>query len=232
MAIRNALIRVSAFMAIAILLGYILHCITENAISTQIEVTPFLLIDPGHGGMDGGASTADGALEDDINLAVSLRLRDMLKLCGYPVQMTRETDTAIVDEAGEQSGWKREDMHHRLDMYNAAAFTISIHQNHFSQTQYHGAQLFYSTNRPESKDMANSIQQQIVNLLQPDNQRQIKAAGENIFLLHHTTAPAVIVECGFLSNPPEAEKLQSVNYQQQMAFAVCCGILQYAPLGE
>lgn len=215
--------------AIALLCYSILH-ITDKAVSSVTKERPFLLIDPGHGGQDGGASTDDGALEDDINLSISLNLRDMLHLCGYRVEMTRREDTSIVhtDDSANRS-WKVNDMYNRLEMYNAALLTVSIHQNHFSQSQYHGAQIFYSTNRPESRDIATCIRQQIITLLQPENKRELKPAGENIFLLHNAQTPAMIVECGFLSNPQEAAKLQDAQYQQQMAFAICCGVLQYAP---
>ncbi len=212
------------------LVCYAVWHITENAVMSGTKGNPFLLIDPGHGGQDGGALTADGALEDDINLSISLTLRDMLVFYGYPVKMTRTEDTSIqhADDAANRS-WKVNDMYNRLEMYNAAFLTVSIHQNHFSQTQYHGAQIFYSANRAESRDIAACIRQQVVSLLQPENKRELKAAGENIFLLHRTENPAVIVECGFLSNLEEAALLQDTAYQQQMAFTICCGILQYAP---
>lgn len=219
-----------AVLAAAAVVFFTIQHITEKTVLSGTEVTPFLLIDPGHGGQDGGASTADGVLEDDINLSVSLNLYDMLRFCGYPVKMTRTEDASIqhADDAAARS-WKVNDMHNRLEMYNTALLTISIHQNHFSQAQYHGAQLFYSANRPESRDIADCIRQQITTLLQPENKRELKAAGENIFLLHHAETPALIVECGFLSNPQEATLLKDTVYQQQMAFAICCGVLQYAP---
>lgn len=143
--------------------------------------------------------------------------------------MTRTADNFILHEDDVGNSSKVKDMYNRLEMYNKAAFTVSIHQNHFSQEKYHGAQLFYSVNRKESRDIAACIRTQILAMLQPTNTRELKAAGENIFLLHNTKSPAVIVECGFLSNFQEAEMLQNTQYQQQMAFAVCCGILQYTP---
>ncbi len=205
------------------------HIADKAAISTT-QGHPFLLIDPGHGGQDGGALSDNGAQEDDINLSISLNLYDMLRFCGYHVKMTRTEDISIVhaDDAANRS-WKVKDMHNRLEMYNDAQLTVSIHQNHFSQSQYHGAQIFYSKNCSESRDVAGCIREQILTLLQPENTRELKAAGENIFLLHNTKKPALIVECGFLSNLEEAAKLQDTQYQQQMAFALCCGILQYAP---
>lgn len=188
----------------------------------------YILIDPGHGGKDPGASAADGMAEDDINLSVALTLRDMLILCGYPVRMTRTADT-LVEGSGVSDNWKKNDMYSRLAMYDAALLTVSIHQNHFSQTKYSGTQVFYAPALPQSKDIAGCIRETVLRLLQPENKREIKPAEKSIFLLTNTKKPAVIVECGFLSNPDEAARLSDPAYRQQMAFAVCCGVLQYAP---
>ncbi len=200
-----------------------------SAVNLSVE-KGFVLIDPGHGGKDGGASTKDGILEDDINLAISLPLRDMLFLCGYTVQMTRQTDTEITKDTDDvNQSWKVNDMHNRLALYDTALLTISIHQNHFSQSKYSGTQTFYSTNCSESRDIADLIQKQVIDFLQPQNHRTIKPAKDNIFLLYHTKKPAVIVECGFLSNEKEANLLQQREYQRKMAFSICCGVLKYAP---
>lgn len=228
---RKSFYALCAVMLAAVwLLAGMVRQINRSVAVSLTEERPFLLIDPGHGGMDGGASSADGALEDDINLSVSLMLRDMLTACGYEVRMTRTEDTVIQHpDDNDNRSWKTNDMYNRLEMYNAAQLTISIHQNHFSQTQYHGTQLFYSANCPESRDIAACIREQVITLLQPDNKRELKQASDSIFLLDRTQRPAVIVECGFLSNLDEAARMQDAEYQQQMAFAILCGILQYAP---
>ena len=227
---RKSYIAVILALSIAVIPVYMVHRISVvSAANLSFEDT-FILIDAGHGGKDGGTSTTDGILEDDINLAISIPLRDMLKLCGCTVRMTRDSDTMVTgdhDDVNESS--KVNDMHNRLALYDAALLTVSIHQNHFSQSKYNGTQVFYSTNRPESRDIAALIQEQVIGFLQPNNHRTIKPAGENIFLLHKTKRPAVIVECGFLSNETEAKLLQQRKYQQQMAFSVCCGLLKYAP---
>lgn len=176
----------------------------------------YVLIDPGHGGFDGGTTAADGTLEKQINLAISLTLRDLLLVCGVPVRMTRQTDIAV----GEK---KVEDMRYRLEQYENADQVISIHQNHFSVAKYHGTQVFYSVNHSESEQLARMLQQSVVEHLQPDNNRQIKPATDGIFLLHHTTKPAVLVECGFLSNWEELDLLKKSDYQQELAFALLCG---------
>ncbi len=187
-----------------------------------------ILLDPGHGGEDGGTAAADGTLEKTINLAVALNLRDMLRVCGYPVSMTRDTDISIHKADCLSAREKKvSDMHNRLTLYNQSDLVISIHQNHFSASKYDGAQVFYSGNVDRSKDLAQSVQQRIVRELQPNNTRQIKKATDGIYLLHHAQPPSILVECGFLSNPEECNKLRTPTYQQAMAGAVFAGLLDY-----
>lgn len=187
-----------------------------------------ILLDPGHGGEDGGAAAADGTLEKTINLAVALDLRDFFRLWGYPVQMTRDTDVSIYDAGSSGTRqMKVSDMHNRLTLYNQAGLVISIHQNHFSVPKYSGAQVFYSASRPESFALATAVREQLIRQTQPDNTRELKKATDGIFLLHHTTSPAILVECGFLSNPQEREKLKTPEYCQRLACAVFGGYWQY-----
>lgn len=190
--------------------------------------TGYILIDPGHGGADGGAQAADGTLEKDINLAVALPLNDMLKVCGYPVKMTRDTDISVhSDSARTLREQKVSDMHNRLALYDKAKAAVGIHTNKFPQTQYFGTQLFYSANCPESEGIASAIRESVVGLLQPKNTREMKKADSNIFLLDKAKVPAVFVECGFLSNEGELAKLKNPDYQHQMALAILNGLLQY-----
>jgi len=213
------------FFGWATVYGYHVHI---NSVASMAFMQAPLLIDAGHGGKDNGASAADGTAEDEINLSIALKMRDFLAFCGYPVLMTRTEDAAVTspNDDDARSG-KVNDMYNRLAQYDAAAFTVSIHQNHFSEEKYHGTQVFYGTKHEESNALAGTIQKAVISLLQPDNKRAIKPAGENIFLLHRTERPAVIVECGFLSNAAETKKLKTTQYQQQMAFAIGCGVLQY-----
>ncbi len=187
----------------------------------------FLLIDPGHGGEDGGASSADGTLEKAINLAIGLDLRDMLTVFGIPTQMTRESDVSIHNaNCTTTRQMKVSDMQNRLKLYDSASMTVSIHQNHFSVAKYDGAQVFYSASHPLSVTAATAVREKIVSLVQPKNKRELKQATDSIYLLHKTTKPAILVECGFLSNPQECEKLQQATYRQQMAFAIAAGLLE------
>lgn len=212
------------------LLFMALLCGCDVTQMTQTGELPegYLLIDPGHGGPDGGASAQDGTKEKDINLAVSLDLYDILRVCGFPVVMTREADISIhAPDAVTIREKKVSDMHNRLALYEKADAVLSIHQNHFSSTKYSGAQSFYSPNHPDSQVFAAAVQAAIVHMVQPDNTREIKKASDDIYLLHHTQRPAVLIECGFLSNPAERQELKTPQYRQKLAFAVAAGYWNY-----
>lgn len=191
---------------------------------------PVVVIDPGHGGIDGGCVSVDGTAEKGINLAVSESLRDCLKLLGYDVVCTREGDVSIYDEGvkglGEQ---KKSDMKNRLAIFSkySEGISVSIHQNQFTDSKYSGAQMFYSEKNPQGQRLAGVMQQQFVSLLQPDNTRETKPVGDELYLLNNTDNPAVMIECGFLSNPDEAAKLESEEYQKQVAFTVMTGITEF-----
>lgn len=200
-----------------------------SAAAVQQNEEPVIIIDPGHGGEDGGAS-ANGVLEKDINLSVALKLRDMLTAGGYEVEMTRDSDISIYDSASGTTRQKKvSDLNNRVDIINKSSnnILVSIHQNKFEQEKYYGTQIFYSKNDPKSEKLAEEIRRSVTGLLQPDNKRELKPADDSIFILSKAEVPAVIVECGFLSNPSEAEKLSQEEYQKQMAFAVYCGIMSY-----
>lgn len=210
----------SLMLAICVLIGCAGCSRTVNG-SIQHEM---ILIDPGHGGFDGGAVAEDGTTEKHLNLAISLCLRDMLYVCGVAVEITRNTDVGLeADSAASVRDKKVSDMRRRLEMYNAASMVISIHQNHFSVPKYSGTQLFYSTNHPNSVTLAQCIQESVVGWIQPQNTRELKPTTDGIYLLYHATCPTVLVECGFLSNPEERDKLKTPAYQQQMAFAIMAG---------
>lgn len=187
-----------------------------------------VLIDPGHGGFDGGTVAEDGTLEKHLNLAVSLYLRDLLRVCGVAVDMTRQTDTGLeTDSSATVRNKKSTDMRRRLAMYEEASLVISVHQNHFSQSKYSGTQVFYSSNHSGSVLLAEDIRSAVVEWIQPQNTRELKKATDSIFLLTHTATPAVLVECGFLSNEEERNKLKMPAYQQQLAFAIMAGYWTY-----
>jgi len=189
---------------------------------------PVIVLDPGHGGEDGGAVGVAGVVEKDLNLAVALQLAPFLRALGYDVQLTRCEDRALSEPAATLRERKASDIHARHAMLEALRdgdLFLSIHMNQFTQASARGTQVFYSPNHPQSAVVAEQIQRSVVQLLQPENHRQIKPAGSSIYLLHRGTRPAVMVECGFISNPGEAERLQDAAYQRQLAFAIAVGVL-------
>ena len=193
-------------------------------VSANAQESVTVIVDAGHGGMDGGATAQDGTVEKDINLSIALKLRDMLDTAGYNVIMTRETDDDISDSSAKSvRRQKVSDIKNRMKIIEQTpdALFVSIHQNHY------GAQVFYSKNNPESEKLAKAIQQDICSLLQPQNRRAVKRTGTEIYLLYHAESPAVMVECGFLSNAAETQKLKDDGYQTAMAFSVMCGITDY-----
>jgi len=189
-----------------------------------------IIIDPGHGGVDGGAVGYNDIVEKDINLSISLKLRTLFEASGFNVVMTREDDRSIHDKDSKTIREKKvSDIHNRsklLEKYPDAIF-LSIHQNMYTESKYSGTQVFYSKNNEDSKILASLIQSNVKELLQPENERVIKPAGKDLYILYHAKIPAVMVECGFLSNPDEAKKLNSSEYQYKMAFAIYCGTLDY-----
>lgn len=189
-----------------------------------------VIVDAGHGGFDGGAVADDGTPEKDINLSIALKLSALLKLHGYNVIMTRTTDTGTeLDSSESIAKRKKSDMGERLRIINEnpEAIFVSIHLNKFTTSSAVGAQVFYSPNDARSVQLGSSLQKAIKSLLQAENERTIKKATKSTYLLYKANIPAVIVECGFLSNKRELELLKTDEYRSKMAFAVLCGILNY-----
>ncbi len=188
---------------------------------------PTVVIDAGHGGEDGGAVSAGGLLEKDVNLDIALRLRDLLTANGIPVVMTRTEDTLLYDKNANYQGRKKAlDLAARRQIAEETpdCLFVSIHMNAYPDARYDGLQVWYSPNHPASASVAETIQRTARELLQPENDREIKAAGSSIYLLHRLTVPAVLVECGFLSNPAEAAKLSTDDYRGQVAFTLFLAI--------
>lgn len=232
---RKTLIAYFAIFAVAIaamaLMGNAFQTVAIKAQTANVlPPRPKLVIDAGHGGEDGGAVSSDGTMEKDINLDIALRLQKLLVLSGCDVTLTRDGDKAIYEEGADSLKSKKvSDMKKRLSIFNEdpEQTVISIHQNKFPQTQYSGTQVFYSGQTQESNLLAESIKASVVGMLQPQNTRETKKADKNIYLLYNAKVPAVIVECGFLSNNEELARLKTEEYRQEMAFAIYCGYLNY-----
>lgn len=198
--------------------------------TTKRDYDYAVIIDPGHGGTDGGAVGVDGVIEKGINLSISLKLRTFFEQAGFKVIMTREDDRSIHDDNSNTiRKQKKSDLYNRFDIIknNPRAIFISIHQNKFEDGKYSGAQVFYSKNNDASELLAATLQINIKKTLQPQNNREIIKAEKNLFLLYNAKTPAVLVECGFLSNANEAASLQNNDYQNKMAFAIFYGTILF-----
>ena len=188
-----------------------------------------VVVDAGHGGEDGGATGVHGELEKDINLAIALELQRLLEQHQFQVVMVRDWDTDLADQnLPTVAQRKRSDLRQRLRLVeeSGGCVLLSIHQNFFTESQYSGAQVFYSANDPRGEALAEAIRASIVETLQPENTRQNKV-GEGVYLLEQCQVPAVLVECGFLSNPEEAAALADPDYQKRMAQAIYNGLVRY-----
>ncbi len=221
---KNVLIFLVAVILFAIFVNYG----EEELLPTQIFLadTNTVIIDAGHGGMDGGAQTSDGVLEKDLNLEIAKILEVKLLLLGYDVIMTRDSDIALSD--GDKFS-KSGDLENRvlISRENPNAIFVSVHMNTFRSAKYSGSQVYYSKNNENSLQLANAIQESIVAYIQPENDRAVKKADNNIYILKEIEAPAVVVECGFLTNEAEATLLKSPTYQDQIADAIALAIDGY-----
>ena len=179
-----------------------------------------VVVDSGHGGGDPGKIGVNDALEKDINLAIGKKLKEALEKENIQVVLTRETDEML-------AGSKSDDMKERVKIMNDAkpVLVVSVHQNSYVTEQESGAQVFYYSGSEKGKALALDLQENLKKL-DAKNRREAKE-NDTYYLLRHTEIPTVIVECGFLSNWEEAKKLTTEEYQQELAQAICDGILQY-----
>lgn len=186
---------------------------------------------PPHGGFDGGTVSDDGTAEQDINLAIVRKCEAFAGMFGIHTMLTR-TDENSIDYNAEKSIRENKvaDIHARERMVNQVRnpIFVSVHLNKFSDPVYYGAQVFWSKNNPEGELLAQQIQTAFTNGLSPDKERIAKQAADEIYLMKHLTCPAVIVECGFLSNPQETELLKQDSYQKRLALCIMNGYLCYA----
>ena len=206
---------------------------TVNAVSilkeeqhTPDEAVPVVVIDAGHGGDDPGKIGINGSLEKDINLNIVKKLAGYLEAEGVQVVLTRDTEEGLYD--AHASNKKVQDMKRRIEKIEETdpVLTVSIHQNSYPEEYVHGAQVFFYRGSTEGEALAERIQNRLVQGLDPENHRQIKA-NDSYYLLKKTAVPIVIVECGFLSNREEAQKLCEESYQEKIAWQIHLGIMQY-----
>lgn len=188
-----------------------------------------ILIDPGHGGIDGGAESKNGTVEKNLNLNIGLKLRQLLKNEGFKVRMTREKDQGLYSDSGKIRKKKLEDLNNRCKMKEDSKcdMFISIHMNMFPQKKYYGPQVWYSDSK-NSMDLAHILQKGLISDLNDDSERVEKPALDLYKILRcKNSIPSVIVECGFLSNEREEQKLNDDKYQNKIAESLCKSIKMY-----
>lgn len=179
-----------------------------------------VVIDAGHGGVDGGATSCSGVLESQINLEIALRLEDMLHLLGMDTAMIRRTDESVYTEGNSIAAKKVSDLKNRVRMVQETpnAILVSLHQNTFPDTRYHGAQVFYGGSE-ESQRLAKELQRLFVASINQGSRRQPKTS-KGIYLMENVSCTAILVECGFLSNPEEEAMLRDPSYQTKICAVI------------
>ena len=212
----------------------------SRVVTVMIEKSPIenrncIIIDAGHGGIDGGATSCSGVLESQINLQISLRLNDLLRFLGHDTIMIRTTDTSVYTEGNTIAAQKVSDLKNRVKTVNETenALLVSIHQNTFSDGRYSGAQVFYAKD-DISKFFAEKMQSAFIEALNPGSNRKCKSS-DGIYLLQNIEAPGILIECGFLTNAEEDAKLNDAAYQKKVSCVIASTVSEFlknAPLSS
>ncbi len=191
----------------------------------RVQLRKTVIIDPGHGGIDVGAVGIDGSLEKNINLSMSLDLYDYLTVSGINTVLTRDGDYEVY-KAGE--GRTKSDLYNRIDFINSVpnSMLISIHQNHFENEEEWGTQIWYSPNDEISPTIADKILNSVKKNIQPENTRTNRKSDNSYYILYKAQKPSIMIECGFISNKKENDKLQDKEYQRDMAYSILAGICE------
>lgn len=213
-----------------ILLTTLVGTVIGNKVVTVFQETrpvtnrTCFVIDPGHGGPDGGATSCTGVLESNLNLEISLKLNDLMHLLGMNTCMIRKTDCSVYTSGDTIAAKKVSDIKERVRIVNSTpnSILLSIHQNFFPDSQYSGPQVFYGSNS-ESKAMAEYLQEDLTKVLSSGHKRSIKKA-QGIYLMEHITQPGVLIECGFISNPEEEAALRDPAYQQKLCAVIASSV--------
>ena len=217
-----------AFMAICFVLISARGSGYARRVSANARESVTVIVDAGHGGMDGGATAQDGTVEKDINLSIALKLRDMLDTAGYNVIMTRETDDDISDSSAKSvRRQKVSDIKNRMKIIEQTpdALFVSIHQNHYGGPSYSGAQVFYAGTEG-SAQLAKLLQERLVSTLNPGSNRKCKKS-DGVYLMEHIDCTGVLIECGFLSNAEDEAKLSCATYQKKLCCVIAATVSQY-----
>lgn len=203
--------------------------ITVVAENRPVARSGTIIVDAGHGGVDGGATSCTGVLESRFNLEISMRLNDLLNFLGHRTMMIRTEDISVYTAGQTIAQKKISDLKERVRRINETenALLLSIHQNHFPDAQYSGAQVFYADTEG-SAAFAKQMQETLRKNLNPENNRLEKRCS-GIYLMEHIQCPGILIECGFLSNPEEEARLRSEEYQKKLCSVIAAAVTTVNP---
>lgn len=206
--------------------GLIDHSVETVGSMQPLGTHPVIVIDAGHGGMDGGTTGVGGVSERDVNLQTAKRLNALLQLMGYETIMTRTNADDLSTEGETIRQRKQSDLRNRVSLVNsqADAVLVSIHQNHYPDSRYYGPQVFYAN---DAEALANTMQTALTEAFAPGTMRGVKKAS-GVYLMEHIDHPGLLVECGFLSNPAEEQKLASAEHQKKLACVIAAVLAEYS----
>ena len=221
-----------ATVLISTTVGIVIKVYGEDLNIQPADAIPYekiIILDAGHGGEDSGAVGVNGVLEKDLNLEIALEIGRIFEEKGYVVVYTRTDDRLLYTEQENIHGIRKiSDLKNRCkvaERYPNSIF-VSVHMNSFGSSKYSGLQVYYSENNEESRALADSIQQKVIADLQKENNRKIKA-GKDMYILENIANTAILIECGFLTNKEECEKLSEKEYKKELSFSIVCGIIEY-----
>lgn len=217
---------------IAVSLSVVTNIFQNELFIEAADAIPYdkiVILDAGHGGEDSGAVGKNGRLEKDLNLEVALEIGSILEQKGYVVIYTRTDDRLLYTESENIKGIRKiSDLKNRCKIANnyPESVFVSIHMNSFGSEKYSGLQVYYKPGDDESRALADSIQQRVISEVQPENNRKIKS-GDGMYILENVENRSILIECGFLTNLKECEKLSEKEYQKQLSFSIVCAIIEY-----
>ena len=213
-------------------IGIVTNIYSQDLTLVSVDSLPvgkIIILDAGHGGEDPGAVGTNGSLEKDLNLQIVMQMGAILEEKGYVIVYTRTDDRLLYAEEENIKGIRKiSDLKNRCkvaERYPDSIF-ISIHMNSFGSKKYSGLQVYYSENNDQSAQLASNIQNKVKECMQPENNRAIKP-GKNIYILENIPNTSILIECGFLTNETECEKLSQKEYQKELCFSIICGIIEY-----
>ncbi len=213
---------------VCLLISHFIGSFAQNVSNLQtFSATPAVIIDAGHGGIDGGTTSCTGVKESHYNLEISQKLERILALLGYHTIMVRTDDRSVATEGTTIREQKRSDLRNRVDLVNSTknAYYVSIHQNFYPESRYSGPQVFYA-GTTGSRELAELLQINMNQALTASGKRTCKKS-DGVYIMQHINCPGVLIECGFLSNPEEEKNLRSPEYQNKVCAVIAASLAQY-----